>query len=238
MGGRLVIPEADPKTERAIKLYEFNPREIAKFWKLFQTLDKMKIGFIKLEDIYAECEYQRNVYTDALCSLLEIEVEDGEINFNDFLLIVSTYCMFEIAEILRFCVFLFDQDRSGMCEIEDVKEIMNILNNIIAPATVRGTIKKGWLGVTFDADGNVDFKQMMLIYKQFPRLFQPAFRLQQQMMIRFMGTTWWERKKLRNKDNREKAERILAKKKQKKLDKIQAKKNRAIKRNMGILKYV
>ena len=69
----MVVPEADAKLQRAIKVFFFTPEEIATFWKSFQKIDRDKSGIIKLDDLFHYCEMKRNVYTDTLLELIEID---------------------------------------------------------------------------------------------------------------------------------------------------------------------
>jgi hypothetical protein len=101
MGAAQVLPEPDAKMQRAIKVYFYNVKEIGLFWKCFGTVDKDKSGIIRLEDLFHYCDMKRNVYTDTIFELLEIDISDGEINFSDFFVFLSTYCFFEVADILR-----------------------------------------------------------------------------------------------------------------------------------------
>lgn len=113
---------------------------------------------------------------------------------------------------------------------------MNVVHNIKTGAAVKGTVKSSWMKLTFKAE-QIDFEEFVKIHTAFPRIFEPAFRLQQQMMIHTLGEVWWTFKKRASQDMREeviaKAARIEAKKERKKT----AKKNRKIQRNMGLVKY-
>ena len=113
---------------------------------------------------------------------------------------------------------------------------MNMLHNIQKGKSVGGTVKSSWIKLEFKAD-QLDFKELQKIHDAFPRLFEPAFRLQQNVMIHTLGEVWWTRKKRSMQDikdlSREKMEQIKAKKEAKK----QRKKNRKIQKNMGLLKY-
>jgi Ca2+-binding EF-hand superfamily protein len=81
MGQAQVLPEADARMQRAIKVYFYSPKEVAKFYKCFQKVDKDKQGIIKLEDLFHHIDMKRNVYTDTIFELLEIEYS-GDIYFD------------------------------------------------------------------------------------------------------------------------------------------------------------
>lgn len=120
--------------------------------------------------------------------------------------------------------------------MDDLNRLMNVVHNIRIGKTVSGTVKASWMKLTFDED-QIDFKQFTKIHTNFPRLFEPAFRLQQQMMVKTMGELWWTLKKraIQNaKDEEALKVKKLAEKKEKRK---QQKKNKKIQRNMGLLRY-
>ncbi len=120
--------------------------------------------------------------------------------------------------------------------MDDLNRLMNVVHNIRIGKTVTGTVKASWMKLTFEED-QIDFKQFSKIHTNFPRLFEPAFRLQQQMMVKTMGELWWTLKKrgIQNaKDDEALKIKKLAEKKEKRK---QQKKNKKIQRNMGLLKY-
>jgi Ca2+-binding EF-hand superfamily protein len=237
MGGKISVPEQDANILKCMKLFRLTEEEISDFWKIFQKLDNEKTGLVPLTAIFESFKYKRNLYTDCLLELLEIE-HDGEINFSDFLLMVNTYCFFETREILRFCFYCFDQDRTGFISVEDMDTLMYILHNVKAGDKVHGNIKESREKLEFKGDPpQIDFEEFALIHTKYPRIFEPAFSLQQLMMIYTLGELWWTRKKRENQDIRDEADRKIAKQKAKKNNKKTAKKNRQIRRNMGLIKY-
>mmetsp|Transcript_23027 Transcript_23027/g.51627 ORF Transcript_23027/g.51627 Transcript_23027/m.51627 type:complete len:143 (+) Transcript_23027:229-657(+) len=88
MGGKIVLPEMDDNVNKVVKNFMFTPTDISDFWKIFSKMDKAKTGLVPLVDIFKRVEMERNLITDCLLELLEIE-HDGEINLSDFLYMVS-----------------------------------------------------------------------------------------------------------------------------------------------------
>lgn len=235
MGAKIVIPEADANITKVIRNFHLTPKDISDFWKLFQKLDKEKTGLVSLTIIFKEFEMERNLFTDCLMELLEIE-HDGEINFSDFLFMVCTYCFFEPVEILRFCFYCFDQDKTGFFSIDDLNRLMNVVHNIKLGKTVSGTVKSSWMKLEFEGE-QIDFKEFSNIHNNFPRILEPAFRLQQFMMTHTMGEVWWTLKK-RALQNEKDADALKVQKLEERKEKRrQQKRNKKIQRNMGLLKY-
>ena len=82
-----------------------------------------------------------------------------------------------------------------------------------------------------------EFDEFRKIHNAYPRLFQPAFSLQQSMMIGFKGENWWNNKKqliINIKELADEKIKLIEKKNEKK--KLR-KKNRKTLRAMGSLRY-
>lgn len=193
MGGRMVVPEPDAAMQKVIKNFMLTKSDIAKFFKLFQKIDKGRTGIVPLDVVFKSISMQRSLVTDVLLEVLDIH-HDGEINFSEFLTMVVSYCMFGVVDIMKFCFFVFDQDKAGYFSVDDLKALMNSLHNIYAPDTVKGNVKVSWMKLTFSSDKKVEYHEFLEINGRFPNLFKPAFQLQQQMISNFMGESWWEKK--------------------------------------------
>lgn len=113
---------------------------------------------------------------------------------------------------------------------------MNVVHNVRIGSTVTGTVKASWMRLTFE-DDDIDFKAFTKIHTNFPRLFEPAFRLQQQMMVKTLGEFWWTMKKRALQNDKDEAALKVKKLAEKKEKRKQQKKNRKTQRNMGMLRY-
>jgi len=73
MDGKTVLPEMDDNVNKVVKNFMFTPTDISDFWKIFSKMDKVKTGLVPLVDIFKRVEMERNLITDCLLELLEIE---------------------------------------------------------------------------------------------------------------------------------------------------------------------
>lgn len=48
--------------------------DIILFMKIFQKFDKDKVGLISLDEFFKELDMKRNVYTDSLCEVFDIDL--------------------------------------------------------------------------------------------------------------------------------------------------------------------
>jgi len=134
--------------------------------------------------------------------------------------------------------FVFDQDKAGFLEKDDLQSLIQAVNDINAAKgeVFTGNIKTSWNKLEKETS-KMDYEELKRLQGMFPKVFAPAFRLQQQLMRGYMGELWWELKKRSLQDKKDAADAVIAAKKKKKEDKIKKKKDIKIMRNMGIVKY-
>jgi len=215
------------------------PASPHRFWLCFRKLDKKLQGKIDLKTYYAGLTEKRSIFGDGLFELLNIR-HRGKISFGEWLHVVTTYCLFEKEDILKYCFFVFDRDKNGYVEQDEFTIIINVLYHIVPPDGPRGNTKvamfqlKEWW---YQEDGRVDFPEVRFFNKQYPALLYPAYRLQYNMMLTTMGEEWWNGRKALLQDIREdkvKAEELKRAKKEARKEKMR---QRKIRKKMGILRY-
>ena len=94
--------------------------------------------------------------------------------------------------------------------------VILILIIITTTTTTTGNPKASWKKLEFDEDLKVDYEEFARMNKSFPWLFLPAFRLQNNMMIRTFGELWWSNRKRRIQNFKDKIEEAYQKKQKKK----------------------
>ena len=72
-------------------------------WGVFQKWDRASHGKIDLNDYWEGIlDEERTSLGDEILKLLNID-EDEQIDFGQFALITTTYCLFEVHEVLQVC---------------------------------------------------------------------------------------------------------------------------------------
>ena len=125
------MPEPDEKMQKCIKTQRMKPKEVAKIYKTFQKHDKARTGVINFNAFLKTIEEQRTFYTDAILDCFDISMdENGCIDFSDYLVFVVSFCMFEPPEIQKLCFYIFDDDKGGTIDADELKMLMNTLYNV------------------------------------------------------------------------------------------------------------
>jgi Ca2+-binding EF-hand superfamily protein len=204
------------------------------FWKIFVKFDRDREGTITLETFFNEIiGVERNLFGDAIFDLIDSEDTDV-IEFGEFVQAVCTFAMFQVMDILRFSFFIFDKDKNGYIDKDELELFVKTLHN----DGLTGNIISALKSITFNHDGKFDFAEFANLHDRFPAILYPAFRLQKEMRMKIGGTSWWSKKI--GQLSMEKEEFIL------KLEVTRKKEEKTLKRkrlskirdNMGIVAYL
>ena len=220
---------------------------------MFKKHDKERRSIIAISDFYDKIVFvPRTIFCDGLFDL--IEAADSEsIDFGEFVAAVTTYCFFEIPEVLKFCFFVFDRDKKGFITQEEMRLFVDAMHGNEMSTNVEFALDN----LKYRKDGKFDFEEFKGMHHLYPSVLFPAFRsaaqcrtfrvdalvmivrrrLQNAMMQAMGGEQFWESKKLElsmqkederkreaNREAREKAEAYKYREDQ-------------VRRHMGSIKY-
>jgi len=113
----------------------------------------------------------------------------GTIEFDEYVRVMATYCMFTKDEILRFCFECFDVDQSGTIDEKEFVELCKIVNNA-APAFPTN-FKKALEEFDVNEDGLIDYSEFLELDRRYPLILFPAFRLQDTLQRNSLGENQW-----------------------------------------------
>ena len=82
--------------------------------------------------------------------------------------------MFQTADILRFSFFIFDKDKNGFIDKDELDLFVNTLHS----GGVQGNVMHALQSLDFNGDGKFDFQEFEALNEKFPTVLYPAFRLQ------------------------------------------------------------
>jgi Ca2+-binding EF-hand superfamily protein len=163
-------------------------KDLRRLKNKFELIDLDGSGEIDYEEFFELIEDTRSPYTDALFALIDQD-GSGAIDFSEFIHVLSTYCMYNREDILRFCFDTFDADGSGAIEEDEFIGMMKALNN--AAPMFPGNFAKALQEFDQNDDGMIDFNEFREMSKLYPILFYPAFRLQDGMQRATLGEKQW-----------------------------------------------
>ena len=231
MGNKIPVP--DERMQKVMDMLKMDKKSLAKLWKVFRKYDQDNGGTIDIEEFYKLIEEERTVFGDSIFELCDIE-SCGALDFSDFATVLSTYCMFGRTDILKFCFFVFDKDKNGFIEHDELFALVEMLHGNQPNANCKLALDK------FDtnSDGKIDFDEFKALNAKFPMLLFPAFRIQDSMMNNTLGESWWKKRKIMLEGERSRKESMDSKLKMKELERQRKQNRRILKRRMGFKYYV
>ena len=236
MGAVESIPNPDARTLRTMEFAGIQLKDVAKFWKKFRRFDKNLSGTIDIDEFYNLIHEKRSIFGDGLFELIDVN-HSGALDFGEFFQAIVTYCLFEKTEVLKYCFYIFDRDKNGYIERDELKIMINVLYHISPPDEVTGNTKTAIEKLDINGDGKIDFDEFMNFNRLFPALFHPAFRIQTNMMVCTMGYRWWDARKRHLHNERERKrmmDEISSRKEYMRLLKLR---DRKVRKKMGLLRY-
>jgi Ca2+-binding EF-hand superfamily protein len=96
----VTLPDSTPSLVKAVTIFHLTKSDCQRFCLIWNKIDPGHVGKASLEMIFGYFGYQRTPFTDGLLDLIEVN-HNGHIDFGQFVLLISTYCMLEEKDILR-----------------------------------------------------------------------------------------------------------------------------------------
>mmetsp|Transcript_23322 Transcript_23322/g.43830 ORF Transcript_23322/g.43830 Transcript_23322/m.43830 type:complete len:296 (-) Transcript_23322:56-943(-) len=226
-------PVADERIQKTQERMQLTKRDIAGFWKVFRKFDREHEGTITMETFFIDiCQEERNLFGDAIFDLIDTE-DTACIEFGEFVQGVCTFAMFTVTDVLRFSFFIFDKDKNGYIDKDELDLFVNTLHTGGMGANIMQALK----AIDFNGDGKFDFMEFSALHEKFPTVLYPAFRLQQQMCSNIMGAQWWHRKKAFMQNAKEDELRELEKQRRIEEKRAHKARNQQIRAEMGLGNY-
>ncbi|CAM9895582.1 unnamed protein product [Scytosiphon promiscuus] len=234
--GSTLLPAPDDRLLKSIKILDLSNTDLAKVFALFCKHDTAQRGCLSLANVYKMLGEKKSIFGDSLFELIGIR-DFQELTFSEWLDAITTFCLFEEEDVLRFCFFILDREKNGYIEKDEMRMLVNMLYNIDPVKGPTGNTKVAFEKLSVQQDGKIEFWEFELFNKAFPSLFFPAFRLQVKMMQAVWGESWWGRKKRKLQDNLEERRKHEEEDRLADSNRMEAMRQRRIKRKMGACKY-
>ena len=161
----------------------------------------------------------------------------GTITFGEFIQCIVVMCLFEKDEVMKFCFYVFDKDKNGYVEKAELDTMLHVFHHVGAGEKLKGNPKKARGTLKLPDDAKVEFQEVEKIAEKFPSLWYPSLRIQNNMMVHYMGEGWWIKKKRQLQDLKDLKARRKAEKALEAEAKFERLRQRKIRKKMGLMKY-
>ena len=195
--------------------------EIAYFYDQFLKLDVYDNHRVTIPQFYTYIEERRTELGDALFDILGYDsTNDQGMTFGEFLLAIVTICMMEKNEVLQMIFYIFDKDKNGFISRRELRCLLRVFREVLEGRN--GVLSWRSNDLTLDQilmpkDGLLEFDELCRLIKSNKSMSYAAFSLQasflhamfpkcciltfslillqNKMMTKFKGHSFWRRKK-------------------------------------------
>jgi len=204
-------------------------------WDAFRAYDHNAVGSISKIDFFCNICDQREWETDFGNAILELcDVKDeGTLDFGQFTQICGTFGAFQTKEMLQFCFFVFDKDKNGHMDEDELNAFVADIYGNAVPSNILSVIK----GLNFDEDGRLYYPQFAAMHRQFPAVLYPVFQFQTNLRTNVMGAKWWNQRLARLRMDRDDKEAEEAQQEEQRKREEKRMRKKAMIEKMGWFQY-
>jgi sphingosine kinase/serine/threonine-protein phosphatase 2B regulatory subunit len=124
-----VSPLSDARVEKVQKRLHLSNDEVSTLFLRFSKYDREGNGMITREDFFTKfLEEKRTFFGDAIFNLIECENEEV-VNFGEFTEAIITFCLFETNDVLKLCFNIFDTEKAGFINKDEIKHFLIMLHD-------------------------------------------------------------------------------------------------------------
>ncbi|CAM9464216.1 unnamed protein product, partial [Ectocarpus fasciculatus] len=183
-------PPSGERVARCKELFMLTNENIEALWEVFKQFDLKREGLISRQAFFEGIiQEERNEFGNAIFTLVDPEDEET-LEFGEFVQAVCTFCCFCVTDMLKFCFMVYDKDRSGLMEMEELHHFIKVLHSSNVTNNIQGAMSH----LQLDEHGRLPFDSFKIMNKNFPQVLYPVFRLQQSTQRAILGNKWWKKK--------------------------------------------
>lgn len=193
-----VMPVATREMLLIYKKFELTKKDVRKLWAGFVRGNMSMSGEITFPEFCTMVQVRRTKFSEAIFNLVDQD-GGGTISFSEYIQALVSFGLFDVDDVLRLCFSMFDEDKSGYLEFEELRHLTKLIAQKIG-----GNAQKVFNMLDQNGDARVDFGEFQMLNRKYPSLLYPAFQVQVAFQRYSLGEAWFRRRKEKKADATEK----------------------------------
>ena len=174
--------EVRPASQQMFSLLNLSDREQRQLWKFFVKTDKDGSGEISVTEFHAFVLVDATPFTERVFAYFDLD-GSGLLNFHEFVCGVWSFCTNDARRIVCFCLNLFDVDKSGTLDSNEMCALLRMLHG-----------ERGAEVALHLPDNNPGTVEWLLEQNEIrPGVLRPAFDLRDKLRSQCLGTKFWRK---------------------------------------------
>lgn len=146
-------------------------------------------GEITFEEFCGMLQLRPTKFAETIFQLVDKD-GGGTIDFSEYIQALVSFGLFDVDDVLRLCFNMFDEDKSGYLEFEELRHLTKMIAEKIG-----GNAQKVFNDLDRNGDARIDFKEFQILNRKFPSLLYPAFQVQVSFQRYSLGENWFRKRK-------------------------------------------
>jgi serine/threonine-protein phosphatase 2B regulatory subunit len=178
-----------PSQREVFNLLEIDQAAGMEIFRHFTKIDADGGGTVSVTEFHAYFKIQETPFTRRIFMALDADFS-GELDYNEFVLGVWEICTFDRTGMAKFSFDIFDPDGNGSLTMDEVRAMLKLLFGDDAKRDLRRS-ERIIERADPNGDGVMDFKEWLLLVREFPELLGPALRAQDVVRNKVLGLEYW-----------------------------------------------
>jgi Ca2+-binding EF-hand superfamily protein len=160
-----------------------------RFFQYFVAIDDDGGGTVDQAEFHEYFDLTMTPFTERVYGQLDLK-DTGELNFQQFLIGVWNLCTLDHNALVHYIFVIFDVDGGGELDLSEVDALCRMLYNVEeSPDDIKSVVAS----MDTDGDGTVSLSELVNYTVRYPKLVEPAVKLQESLRKEMFGIGFWKK---------------------------------------------
>ena len=186
------------KTQQLIEIQEYfqiSDINLNKLWIFFKQIDKNKIGFITIYDLYRLLDIKMTSFMAPFLDRFYINISkefDGKILFEELIPNLISFCLFSPDKIIEFIFNMIDKNNDGFVKKSDIIKLI-LLKRESESIFIENSLKAVEDYTHYKRGDRISLEEFVEMSLKLTFIIFPAMSLQTLLRNKCVGNSFWDK---------------------------------------------